>query len=503
MKRTRIAAAVTVALGIHPAQAVQLNPDGLGQALIFPYYTVRTAPGGNAFNTYLTVVNTTADAKAVRVRFREGRAARPVLDMNLFLSPNDVWAAAMVPTAAGTQLITNDTSCTDPAFVASGSGTPALPLHANAYTGSGADGFGDTLDRTREGFLEVIEMAVLTESSARAVTHNASGVPENCAAIRATAGPTVAAPSAGLSGTLTLINVNSGQDFTLDATALDGLSTRAFFRPPGDPYPDFNALEIDPVSVVLAHGHAYRSLWTRPADAVSAALMTGQTMAEYVLDNNTSSATDLVATLPTRHFHANTTSASPPFAMPVAWGAVGCGSTNGGSAFGEALTVTNFNREEQGVVVMESGSLSQPITTRQCAAASVASLYNSAIHLPPSDRSRTFVFGSTTRSLGSGGFINMHTGFQNGWLVMAPGVRPGTGSQASPLPAFISLTGSTRTNLLTGQVTTGSHTYVGLPVVGFFARTFANGTLTCSAGACQGNYGGAFAYRAREAIQAP
>jgi hypothetical protein len=31
--------------------------------------------------------------------------------------------------------------------------------------------------------------------------------------------------------------------------------------------------------------------------------------------------------------------------------------------------------------------------------------------------------------------------------------------------------------------------------VGFFARTFANGTLGCGAGSCQGNYGGAFPLR--------
>ena len=58
------------------AGAVSLNPDGLGQALIYPYYTVRSVEGGNALNTYVSVVNHTSDAKAVRVRGREGRAAK-------------------------------------------------------------------------------------------------------------------------------------------------------------------------------------------------------------------------------------------------------------------------------------------------------------------------------------------------------------------------------------------------------------------------------------------
>src|SRR5204863_5694749 len=104
-----------------------------------PYYTVRTAAGGNALNTYISVVNTTSAAKAVRVRVREGRAARPVLDFNLYLSANDVWTTAVVPTSDGAQLLTADSSCTDPAF-GTGSGVPALPFRSTGYTGANADG---------------------------------------------------------------------------------------------------------------------------------------------------------------------------------------------------------------------------------------------------------------------------------------------------------------------------------------------------------------------------
>ena len=81
---TPLSSAVALALGASlPGHAVQLNTDGHGQALIYPYYTVRAAPDGNAFNTYLSVVNTTTQAKAVRVRLREGRIGRAVLDKEL------------------------------------------------------------------------------------------------------------------------------------------------------------------------------------------------------------------------------------------------------------------------------------------------------------------------------------------------------------------------------------------------------------------------------------
>src|SRR5690606_11834675 len=100
------------ALGVTgAAQAVNVNPDGLGQALIYPYYTVRTV-SGDAYNSLLSVVNSTASAKGVKVRFLEGKNSREVLDFNLYLSAFDVWTAAIVPTENGAGVTTNDVSCT-------------------------------------------------------------------------------------------------------------------------------------------------------------------------------------------------------------------------------------------------------------------------------------------------------------------------------------------------------------------------------------------------------
>ena len=247
---TAIAAAIC-ATG--DAGAVTHDPGGVGQALIFPYYTVQST-GGNAFNTYISIVNHRAEEKAVRVRFREGRMSREVLSFNLFLARNDVWTGALVPSGAGTRLISIDVSCTDPAL----SIDPGLEFHNTAYSGVLADGFGDGLDRTREGFVEVLEMATLTGASADAVLHRARGTPEGCALVRPPNSPEVARPMGGLSGTLTLINVNSGLDFTVNAEALADLASRPYYRPAGDAYPDFAAGEIDPVSAAVANGQMYR-----------------------------------------------------------------------------------------------------------------------------------------------------------------------------------------------------------------------------------------------------
>src|SRR5690554_5092514 len=115
-----IAAAVGTAGMVGVAQAINLNPDGLGQVLLYPYYTVN---GGNS--TVVTVVNTTDRVKAVKVRFVEALNSAEVLDFNLYLSPFDVWAANVVADGdTGAKLLTEDTSCTVPQIV---SGTSFLP----------------------------------------------------------------------------------------------------------------------------------------------------------------------------------------------------------------------------------------------------------------------------------------------------------------------------------------------------------------------------------------
>jgi len=84
------------ALGVtSAADAVNLNPNGLGQVLIYPYYTVNSNSSG-AYNSLLSVVNTTDSAKAVKVRFLESFHSLEVLDFNLFLSKFDVWTEAVL-----------------------------------------------------------------------------------------------------------------------------------------------------------------------------------------------------------------------------------------------------------------------------------------------------------------------------------------------------------------------------------------------------------------------
>lgn len=485
-----ISAAIAAAIcAAGDAGAVSLDPGGVGQALIFPYYTVQSA-GGNAFNTYISIVNRRSEEKAVRVRFREGRASREVLSFNLFLARNDVWTGALVPSGAGTRLISMDVSCTDPQMGMD----PGLEFRNAAYSGVLADGFGEGLDRTREGFVEVLEMATLTGASADAVLHQARGTPADCALVRPPNTPEVARPMGGLSGTLTLINVMSGLDFTVNAEALADLASRPYYRAAGDAYPDFAANEIDPVSAVVANGQMYRSVWSSPVNAVSATLMRSEWITEYVLDEGSASLTDVVLTFPTRHLHATPSMASAPFSAAARW-APACERPTTGPVRDEAIWFSPFNREARGRTAPGCGAgvcPPEPPGPAVCAAAAVGSVNNGAAHFPTTLESA--VLGSVTRGLHFGS-TPLPATFENGWFPIRP--LPST-----PAP-LVSLPASIRVDLATGQVTPGAHRYAGLPSLGFTVRTFRNGSLSCTGGTCQGNYGGAFPLKYLRTITPP
>ena len=236
------------ALGVTgAANAVSVNPDGLGQALVYPYYTVRDQVAGSPYNSLLSVVNSTASAKAVKVRFLEGKNSREVLDFNLYLSAKDVWTAAIIPTSDGGGIFTADKSCTTPT-VSSSASSPTLFVNF-AYSGSNDDGAGTTLDRTREGYVEIIEMGNVTGATATAVTH-VSGVPP-CSPLSGASADTVTG-NGGLFGGMTLINVLQGTDYTEDAVALDAFSSTPLWNPPGSILP--NLANVNPKISVVTTG---------------------------------------------------------------------------------------------------------------------------------------------------------------------------------------------------------------------------------------------------------
>ena len=334
-----LTAAVT-ALIVTNSQAVHISPSGTGQVLIFPYYTVR-----NGFDTLVSVTNTQNNTKALKVRFREGLNGREVHNFNLFLSPNDTWTGAVVETQNGARLITNDNSCVAPSDLFAEVRKNSLGQEFNefwnfSYAGNNADAIAiSSLDRTREGYFEIIEMGVidpaLSASAAQVETFatqsRGSSVPANCAALDAfdgfggnsspirfpnTGATLMGPPRGGLTGRVSLISALTGANYSFSPSALDGWSSQVAYSPAGGSIGSLLSDATPATSMVTTPDGVVIARWATGRDAVSAALMRNSLMNEFVLDRGTNSQTDWIATFPTKVFYANTTNFQSPFDPP-------------------------------------------------------------------------------------------------------------------------------------------------------------------------------------------
>ncbi len=443
-------AGLSAAGAVGVAEAVYLNPDGLGQVLIYPYYTVRSKAAVAPFDTYLSVVNTTNSAKAVKVRFIEGKNSAEVLDFNLFLSKHDVWVAGVIRTADGAGVYTPDKSCTVP--VVSADPLNPTPFVNFAYSGDGA---GDSLDRTREGYVEIIEMGSITSSTVETSVTHVAGVPpcwvKPSLLADATVSGAVGVPTGGLFGGVTLINVLSGEDFTADAVALDNFRTTGKYDLPGDIKPDLQ--DVGTVAQIIDGANVITDDYAiQPVDNVSAIMMRSAVYNEFVLDTGTKSTTDWVLTMPTKRYYYDSDGVVQ-YLFQRNFSATGaCDDVN----------AMIYDREEQFKTTPPGFSPPPPAGKpgTVCWEANVL----------------TFNGGNALASTNN---VSLTTSYVNGWMDLSFPVASSSIYQGNyhELP-----------------MTSG--TFQGLPIIGFGAQTFLNGTLTDSTGKLiQSSYGGTFVHK--------
>jgi len=469
-----------------------INADGTGQVLLYPYYTTR---GG--MDTYMSVINTTGVSKAVKVRFIESRNSREVLDFNLYLSPYDMWTAAVVDTGTGAKVITADKSCTTPMIPAGGQ-----PFVNYAYIGTvdtedkidpgntkadginigGRDGESQSLDRTREGYIEIIEMGEIPDHGhyghehssdedhyAQFLTH-VDGVPYDCSKLQGLKSGDesklhIQPPSGGLTGSASLVAPGSGTDFSYDPVAIDNFAWHEIWHQAGSIEPDLRHGRDR--SLVFYNQQVVDTSWAGTGEywgsdngkdsvnAVNALLMHRAAINEFVLDNVTLSGTDWVVTMPTKRYSVPIQDPSndkhddhhalPPFTSTF-WENGAC----------EPVDIEYYDREERTKVV---GGFSPPppgANNALCWEANVITFNDSNIL-------------SSAHSVN----IAIAEGFQNGW------VRMHFDDEGHELKGY-------------DNNKEGYHTYYGLPVIGFMVQDFVN--LNAAPGV-MATYGGSFKHK--------
>ncbi|MCB1582559.1 MAG: hypothetical protein KDI92_05790 [Xanthomonadales bacterium] len=294
---------------------VNISTNGYGESIILPFYTVN-----NNLNTLITVNNSTDDVKALKLHFREGKEGKAVLSFNLYLAPQDIWTAGIVPTIstipghsgeASALFISVDTSCTpflNPA------GQQFLPYEIEAESD-------DTdLERSREGFIEIIEMGVVdinSELGQAATIPIGAGSPSNCAALDTAFSSGdwsgdgsqlhnahIQHPSGGLSAEAVLIDVAEGVLFTVEGVAFEHFypEESIYHTQPGETRVPSLA-EADTVSLILHNGEMISSEWQNGYESISALLNKHQLETFYDLEPIVTGKTEVVLSFPTKRFY--------------------------------------------------------------------------------------------------------------------------------------------------------------------------------------------------------
>ncbi len=284
--------------------------------------------------------------------------------------------------------------------------------------------------------------------------------------------------SGGIFGGMTLINVNSGSDYTQDAVALDNFATGTTLYTSGNNTSP-TLQNADPAtSVVIADfGLVFNSDWavaTTPganaADPVSAVLMHDSIMNEFVLDAGTNSGTDWVVTMPTKRFYVGNGAGTPARLFQRNFD-----KTSGAC---DDISLDIHDREEGGTETGESIDFSPsgpgPSQFVLCWEASVITFNDSNV-------------------LGSANVSHLGTDFENGWLNV--GFFPTTVTGAVHTLPNNTTFFFDPADPLTGASPPVPATYFGLPVVGFAVQSFANGAIDVGNGPVLSNYGGNFVHK--------
>lgn len=511
MKRNTLTAAVLAGLTgvagmVNVSHAVNLNPDGLGQVLLYPYYSAR---GGN--DTLISVVNTTSEAKAVKVRFLEALNSREVLDFNLYLSPFDVWTAAVTVDAGtgGGRMLTRDTSCTVPYFVgASVDGTGRQEFLNFQYTGNNFDAGPQGIERTASGYIELIEMGSIPNDPTfpffAAIKHDSSGRPRSgpgfgapCDVLQAawSAGGTwtsnsaagLATPTGGLFGTGSIINVEEGTLLSYDATAIDAFwfQGQIAHENPGTVTPNL-ASSLATQSNVFVNGTVVTDTWLSSVQAVDATIMLDKLMNEYNVAANIGARSEWVINFPTKAFHTD-------FAFGGTGGSggtpvapfIGTWTINQNFSLNPACEAMDFDfwdREErtqtEGLIVsppppISGFNLCREVNIIRFSDGGGVPEYTEILKEPQRD-SNALTFSN----------FQLPQSFNSGWLQFNFGQVPLSANQR-----FATADSGRR--------------YFGLPAVGFWAQRFTNGTLVDSGGNnVLSNYAGTYSHKGSRRIMA-
>lgn len=326
-----------------PVQAVNIAQDGLGEALVFPYYTTRAG-----WITLFNVTNTSNETVLIKVRWREALNSRNVRDFIVVLSPFDVWTAVTRQGDDAPEVITADHSCTYPKLAAYDQGLTGKKFTNRSYSQdtSGAelidnrDGASTALDRAEEGYFEVFNLgsinnnsqklsgdaATLVNSAKHKKDASNQAVGANCALVRSVfenrsalqINALLSEPKNVLKGRALLVAGEKGIAAAYDPLVLADFVSHSIYAKSSEPLPNLSS--ADPIALVVNDGQSVNAIGFSPTsskvvkintkssptsgvDAVSALISRSNVINDYNIKGD--SKTSWVLTFPTKSFYVD------------------------------------------------------------------------------------------------------------------------------------------------------------------------------------------------------
>jgi hypothetical protein len=524
-----IALAAFLAMAATPGYAVYLNGKGLGQVMVYPYYT---ANGNNS--TLLSIINTTASGKALKVRFHEGYDGRGVLDFNVYLAPYASWAGEVGNRGgadAPASIITRDLSCTVPAFapLAGSSGAQYLDFSDASYAGTNAstgptgnsDGGPVTADRTREGHFDVIEMGEVGNASRGSLSaiSPSNGIPSNCAQIvnawssagywSANPNTDISPPAGGIVGSEAVIDVEQGTMYGASPEAIGGFSSVAQHTAPGAAAPDLNTASASGSSVaafVNVNGQIRELDYQNPVDAISALFMSSVLINEFNVDPDLGALSDWIVTAPTKRYYVDPAfvgkTAAAPFDISFSHYYSSASETMGGVVVAQWASSYPYSCVNVDPVAYNSAGASNPIADINPGGpfnpgGGISGAYAGPSVMPCLETSvLTFSVNPSTGAPISalGSELTNASDPSGNQSIFAPGGEslPPFSSGYIQLDLVHDINGNTIAQHQLSAATNGD-VLLGLPVTGFLAENYINANVTPGVLA---NYSGVYQHRA-------
>ena len=253
------------------ADSISINPNGTGEFMIVPFYTVN-----NGLDTYINISNTTNASKAMKIFFMDGVHGLSGMYFNFYLGPWESFAFALseVETAPFS---------TQPDAAIYFSGSACADMDSGTRFSQSVPLIPGVLLDTREGWIQIVEMGELIDG------------PSSCDAIMANT-ESLTRPSGGIQASASIIDVSSGIHFSYQPSHF------VDFFPEDGAQNYFNEdAGLNP-SIFQASSKSNGYTYESGIHAISAEIIKSEVINQFNVENGIAAETEWVLAFPTKRF---------------------------------------------------------------------------------------------------------------------------------------------------------------------------------------------------------